>query len=65
MINRPVTLSLLIVGLGMQAVAQSYTSQSVRTQFASVNRKILTMAKDFPEDKYNFKLKPEMRSLPR
>jgi hypothetical protein len=39
------------------------TAQSVRGHFASVNQRILTMAKDFPEDKYDFKLKPEMRSF--
>lgn len=39
------------------------TAQSARAYFASVNRKVLEMAKDFPEDKYNYKLKPEMRSF--
>src|SRR5262245_6235150 len=39
------------------------TPQSVRAHFASVNRKVLTMVKDFPEDKYSFRLKPEMRSF--
>jgi len=39
------------------------TAQSVRGHFASVNQRILTMAKDFPEDKYDFKLKPEMRTF--
>jgi hypothetical protein len=38
-------------------------AQSVRGHFASLNQHILTMAKDFPEDKYDFKLKPEMRSF--
>ncbi len=31
--------------------------------FAYVNEKLLDMAKDFPEPKYDFKLKPEMRSF--
>jgi hypothetical protein len=31
--------------------------------FTDVNRRILEMAKDFPDDKYSFKLKPEMRSF--
>lgn len=39
------------------------TPQSVRAHFAAVNRKVLTMVKDFPEDKYSFRLKPEMRSF--
>jgi len=43
--------------------AQPTTTESVRAHFASVNKRILTMAKDFPEDKYDFKLKPEMRTF--
>jgi len=39
------------------------TPESVRGHFASVNRRVLEMAKDFPEDKYNFQLKPEMRTF--
>jgi hypothetical protein len=39
------------------------TAESVRGHFASVNSRILAMAKDFPEDKYDFKLKPEMRTF--
>jgi hypothetical protein len=39
------------------------TAAAVRGHFMSINRKILDMAKDFPEDKYDFRLKPEMRSF--
>ncbi len=39
------------------------TAQSVRGHFASINQRLLTMAKDFPEDKYDFKPKPEMRTF--
>jgi uncharacterized damage-inducible protein DinB len=35
----------------------------VRGHFASINRRILEMAKDFPDDKYDYRLKPEMRSF--
>jgi len=35
----------------------------MRGHFVSVNRRVLEMAKDFPEDKYEFRLKPEMRSF--
>jgi hypothetical protein len=38
-------------------------SQSVKGHFAGVNRRILEMAKDYPADKYDFRLKPEMRSF--
>lgn len=39
------------------------TPEVVRGRFVSINRKILNMAKDFPEDRYEFRLKPEMRSF--
>ena len=38
-------------------------AQSVKGHFAGVNRRILEMAKDFPAEKYDFRLKPEMRSF--
>jgi DinB superfamily len=37
------------------------TADSVRGHFDSVNRRVLEMAKDFPEEKYDYRLKPEMR----
>src|SRR5436190_20076493 len=39
------------------------TADSMRRNFSRVNRIVLEMAKDFPEDKYDFRLKPEMRSF--
>lgn len=39
------------------------TPEAVRIHFLSINRKVLEMAKDFPEDKYDFRLRPEMRSF--
>jgi DinB superfamily len=66
----PVKISLalaLAVTLASPVLAQEGspqpTAQTVRENFAYVNRKILTMAKDFPEDKYGYRLKPEMRSF--
>jgi hypothetical protein len=60
-------LSLALFGAAASCVpAQSparTTAQSVRGHFASVNRRVLEMAKDFPEDKYDYKLKPEMRTF--
>jgi hypothetical protein len=38
-------------------------AQSVRKHLASVDSRLLEMAKDFPADKYDFRLKPEMRSF--
>jgi hypothetical protein len=59
-------LSLPLLALTMQAAAQAHTrttAESVRGHFAAVNRKVLAMARDFPEDKYGYKLKPETRSF--
>src|SRR5215475_13819816 len=57
-------LSLVLVSFVWQATAQNRsTADSVRGHFMSVNRRILTMVKDFPESKYGFRLKPEMRSF--
>jgi hypothetical protein len=38
-------------------------ADSVRKHLASIDHRLLEMAKDFPEDKYDFRLKPEMRSF--
>lgn len=38
-------------------------AQNMSQYFTGVNRQVLEMAKDFPEDKYQFRLKPEMRSF--
>ncbi len=43
--------------------APQTTAATVRGNFTDINRKILAMAKDFPEDKYGYRLKPEMRSF--
>lgn len=56
----------LLAGGSSTALAQSPnrpTARSVRAYFASLDRKVLEMAKDFPEDKYDYKLTPEMRSF--
>ena len=60
----PVIFLLIVITLGTEASAQNRsTADSVRGHFASVNRRILTMVKDFPEDKYGFRLKTEMRTF--
>ena len=55
----------LVFALASISLAQGTPSpaESVRGNFADINRKILAMAKDFPEDKYGYRLKPEMRSF--
>ena len=63
------TLPLMLAVLAMLpafSVAQGKTrttADSVRGHFISVNRRVLAMAKDFPDDKYDFKLTPEMRTF--
>jgi len=54
-------LALSICGLGQNSPRT--TAQSIRGHFASTNQRLLTMAKDFPEEKYDFKLTPEMRTF--
>ena len=54
---------LFVLASSCLAQAPQPTAQTVRENFVYGNRKILTMAKDFPEDKYGFRLKPEMRSF--
>lgn len=54
-------LALSICGFGQNSPGT--TAQSIRGHFASINQRLLTMAKDFPEDKYDFKLMPEMRTF--
>ena len=64
--KRVIPLSILLVAASLPVLSQNAprtTAQSVRGHFASVNQRLLTMAKDFPEDKYDFKLKPEMRTF--
>lgn len=43
--------------------APKTAAQNLSADFDYVHKQILDMAKDFPEDKYGFKLKPEMRSF--
>jgi hypothetical protein len=55
----------ILAGLALASVpAQNRsrsTAESVRGHFDSINGRVLEMAKDFPEEKYDFRLKPEMR----
>jgi hypothetical protein len=57
----------LLAALAVSASAQPKTPPSPAKQiantFGSVNKQILDMAQDFPADKYDFRLKPEMRSF--
>jgi hypothetical protein len=54
---------LIVCALAQTQPHTPTAAERLSANFADVNRKILTMAKDFPADKYNFRLKPEMRSF--
>jgi len=50
----------------VSALAQSPAktpAEALQRNFDYINNKVLEMAQDFPADKYNYKLKPEMRSF--
>ena len=59
--------TILLAGLAACAFAQQpkpkTPAENISQYFHGVNDQVLEMAKDFPEDKYQFKLKPEMRSF--
>lgn len=56
--------AVLFALLTVPAISQNRpTADIVRGQFDRINRHVLEMAKDFPEDKYDYRLKPEMRSF--
>ncbi len=60
--NAALVLSILV--LSTSAISQTRTTvQSIRGHFSSINQRVLEMAKDFPEDKYDYKFKLEMRSF--
>ena len=52
----------LVLAAAMSALAAT-PSEVVNRNFADINRKVLEMAQDFPEDKYTFRLTREMRSF--
>ena len=57
----------LLAVFAASSLAQPKTPPSpakeISNTFAYVNKNILEMAQDFPADKYDFRLKPEMRSF--
>jgi hypothetical protein len=60
-----ITLLAAFVCCALEAQTKQPTTpgETIAQYFKSVNDQILVMAKDFPEDKYEFRLKPEMRSF--
>src|SRR5450755_4293860 len=58
-----ILLGLAISAANAQQAKPTTPAENMRRYFTSGNDQVLEMAKDFPEDKYGFKLKPEMRSF--
>jgi len=71
LIPRPFCASFLVACamiLGASTLASSQSkpptaAESLKKTFDYIDQKVLTMAQDFPESKYNYRLKPEMRSF--
>ena len=57
-----ITLAIATVAVGQEGVPRS-TAKEIRDDFMDVDRRILAMARDWPADKYDYKLKPEMRTF--
>ena len=55
-----VSLAICLIGI---ATCSAQTAKEVRDNFHDVNRRVLDMAKDFPAEKYDFRLKPETRTF--
>jgi hypothetical protein len=51
------------IAAAAQSAQAPTPAQSIRRTFAYVNGKVLDMAKDFPEDKYDYRPEKEMRSF--
>src|ERR1700730_17932295 len=56
-------IALLAVSLPAQQKAPPSPAKQISNTFGYVTKNILDMAQDFPADKYDFRLKPEMRSF--
>ena len=54
--------AITIISASGQSVPPT-AAEALQRNFTYVNRKVLTMAEDFPADKYDYKLKPEMRTF--
>ena len=66
LVTFPVLLAVLALGAGL-AQAQDQTPPTPQERLArswnSVHKKLIDMAEDFPEDKYDYKAHPDVRSF--
>lgn len=53
----------LAAGNAFAQKAPPTTAETLKSFFTQVNKQILDMAEDFPADRYDYRLKPEMRSF--
>lgn len=53
----------LASGSAFAQKARPTTAETLKAFFTQVNKQILDMAEDFPADRYDYRLKPEMRSF--
>jgi DinB family protein len=54
----------LILTAGSGLAQQTPTiAQALKSSFDGINKQVLDMVEDFPAEKYDFRLKPEMRSF--
>src|SRR3974390_1332314 len=63
MLRKVAVLVCALLGLSLSAFAQDTVKKQITEDFKDIDRRILDMARDWPADKYNYKLKPEMRSF--
>ena len=57
------SIALLAAAASLPAQTPATPSKDIHPMFAYINKQILDMAKDFPAEKYEFRLRPEMRSF--
>jgi hypothetical protein len=55
--------ALAALSLALCAQQPKTPAEEIAADFHYVNKNVLDMAKDFPADKYDFRLRPEMRSF--
>src|SRR5882672_9829085 len=56
-------LTTLTAALAQSPKAPSTPAEEAKRYFDDVNKRVLEMAQDFPADKYDFRLRKEMRSF--
>lgn len=59
----PSLLAVMAVSLPAQQKAPPSPAKQISGAFTYVHKNVLDMAQDFPAEKYDFRLKPEMRSF--